>query len=231
MPRRSPSSSVGRIATPQPAFDHVRIIVPLLLGSSIAAAEPLPAHYAPLFERGKSWTYDTSLQYFGGEDDPKTGKPLRHTDRDKATCKVVDVKQRAGAAISHITCDKDLGRKFDVAGFYAGTAEGLWRFAETDQPPDAAAIRAILKEPPRIAAKPVVVETVRRIEMLDPKHDAIISGVRESPKIHGWCVYEDSSNADPDGGRVSVCYGANIGIQSGYDDVGGELNKLEFTVR
>lgn len=209
----------------------MRLIIPLLLVSTVAAAEPLPAHYAPLFERGKTWVYDTSLQYFGGEDDPKTGKPLRHTDRDKVTCKVVDVAKRSGAMISHITCDKDLGRKFDVAGYYACTAEGLWRFGESEQPPDADTIKELLKEPPQIAAKPVVVEKVRRVEMLDPKHDTIISGVRESPKIHGWCVFEDSSNADPDGGRVVACYGANIGIQSGYDDVGGELNKFEFTVR
>jgi hypothetical protein len=209
----------------------VRSLIGLMLVSSVVAADPLPAHYAPMFESGKSWVYDTSLQYFGGEEDPKTGKPLRHTDHDKVTCKVIDVTKRAGATISHITCTKDLGRKLEVAGYWVGTASGLWRSADTEQAPDAAAIKDLEKEPPRIAASPVVFEKIRHIDSLDPKHDAITTGVRESPKIHGWCAYEDSSNADPDGGRVVACFGDGIGIQSGYNDIGGSLNKFEFTVR
>ena len=206
----------------------LRWISASLVISAVASADPaaLPAHYAPLFDQGKTWVYDTSLQYWGGDD-----KPARRTDRDKVACKVVEVTHRAGATISRITCDKDLGRKFEVPGYYAGTAKGLWHFAEPDHAPDADAIREILKEPPLVAAQPVVVETVRHIDSLDKKHDTIISGVRESAKIKGWCVYEDSSHADPDGGRVVACYGASIGIQSGYNDIGGELNKFEFTAR
>ena len=210
-------------------FDPVlRWIAASLVISAVAAAKPapLPAHYAPLFERGKTWVYDTSLQYWGGED-----KPTRHTEHDKVTCKVVEVAQRAGATISHITCDKGLGRKFDVPGFYAGTAAGLWRFGDADQPPDADTVRAILREPPLIAGAPTVAEKVTRTGLFDPKHDTILTGVRESPKIQGWCAYEDTSNADPDGGRVVACYGPSVGIQSGYNDVGGELNKFEFTAR
>ncbi len=206
----------------------MRSLLGLVLLSSVAAAEPLPAHYAHLFERGKSWVYDTSLQVFGDED-LKTGKPLRHTDRDKVTCRVAEVTQHAGATLSHITCNKDLGRKFEVVGYWLGTARGLWRFADPGQAPDAAAIADIQKEPPQIVANPVAFEKVRHVDFLDPKHDTVTTGVRESPKIHGWCAYEDSSNADPDGGRVVLCF-AN-GLQSGYNDIGGTLDKFEFTVR
>jgi hypothetical protein len=209
----------------------VRSLLGLMLVSSVVSAEPLPAHYAPLFERGKSWVYDTSLQYFGGDEDPKTGKSLRHTDHDKVTCSVVDVTKRAGATISHITCNKDLGRKLEVAGYWIGTTSGLWRFSDPEQPPDADAIKDLEKEPPRIAARPVVFEKLQHVGSLDPKHDTVTIGVRESPKIHGWCAYEDSSNADPDGGRVVACFGAGVGIESGYNDIGGSLNKFEFTVR
>jgi hypothetical protein len=206
----------------------LRWICASLVTATAAAAAPLPAHYAPLFEKGKTWVYDTRHITFGAEDD-KTGKPTHLTERDKVTCKVIEVTRRAGAAVSHITCDKDLGRKFDLAGFWIGTDKGLWRSAE-DQAPDAGAIEDLQKAPMRIAGQPKVFEKIIH-EGIDPKHDTILIGVRESSKIKGWCAYEDTTNADPDGGHVSVCYGADLGIESGYDDVGGSLDKLEYTVR
>lgn len=197
----------------------VRSLAALISLTSVAAAEPLPAHYAAMFERGKTWVYDTSVQYFGGE------QPARkHTDRDKVTCTVANVSRRSGAEVAFITCDKEL-RKLEVAGYWVANATGLWHAIET---PD---LTELFKEPPRILAKPVAFERTRKIEFLDPKHDTVTTGVRASPKINGWCTYEDSSNADPDGGRVVTCFAPGIGIQSGYNDIGGELNKFEFTAR
>lgn len=205
-----------------------RWILTSLLVSSVAGAAPaLPAHYAPLFEKGRTWVYDWSLVTFGAEDE-NTGKPTRNTDRGKVTCKVAEVAHRAGAAIAHIRCDQDLGRKFVVAGTWLGTAKGLWRIADDA---DAEAIRDAQKEPPNIAGQPKPFEKVTHVDFFDKKHDTILTGVRESAKIKGWCAYEDSSNADPDGGRIVTCFGPGIGIESGYDDVGGELNKLEYTAR
>lgn len=214
--------------TVQPAGvdpDIVRLLLGFVflssIGSSIAAADPaLPAHYAPLFERGKTWVYDTALKEFG---DPR---PI--VTRAKVTCTVGEVTKRGAAMVSHITCDRDPSPKLELPGYWVGTAAGLWHLG--DEAPDADAIAQIQSEPPRIAGKPMAFETARKVELFDPAHDKIITGVRVSPKIHGWCAYEDSSNADPDGGRIVTCYGPGIGIQSGYNDVGGSLNKLEYTV-
>jgi hypothetical protein len=199
---------------------------------SIAHADPpkLAAHIAPMFERGKTWVYDISLQRWG-DIDPRTDKPTRHTDHDKVTCKVSEVVQRAGVPVSRVTCDKDLGWKFPVAGCYAGTAGGLWRIICETGLPDADEVRTVLHDPPLIATAPTVFEKVSRMGGPDPKHDLAITGLRESPKIGGWCTYGDTSKGDPDGGRIVECYAPGIGIESGYNDVGGELNKLEYTVR
>lgn len=195
----------------------------VVLVSSMAAAEPaLPAHYAPLFERGRTWIYDTSLKEFG------EAKPI--ITRAKVTCTVGEVTKHGAAMVSHITCDRDPSPKLELPGYWVGTAAGLWRLEDRDQAPDADAIARIQREPPQIAGKPVVFETARKVELFDPAHDTILTGVRASAKINGWCAYEDSANADPDGGRIVTCYGPGIGIQSGYNDVGGSLNKFEYTV-
>lgn len=206
----------------------LRWIAASLAVSAVAAADPLPAHYAPMFDKGKTWVYDIRHVTFGAEDET-TGKPTHLTERDKVTCKVIEVRKRAGATIGHITCDKDLGRKFELPGFWVATDQGLWRFADAEAP-DPSAVKELLRTPPRIAGRPKVVEKITH-EGLDPKHDTILTGVRESPKIKGWCTYEDTTSADPDGGHVSVCYAPGIGIESGYDDVGGSLDKLEYTAR
>jgi len=215
------------------AFDRDmrRVVLATLLMASVASAAPaLPAHYAAMFDKGKTWVYDWKLVTFGAEDD-KTGKPTRNTERGKVTCKVIDVTRRAGPAVAHITCDQELGRKFVVPGYWVGTDKGLWRLGESEQAPDADAIKAALKEPAQIAGAPNVFEKVTHVEFFDKNHNTILTGVRESPKIKGWCAYEDTANADPDGGHVATCYGPGIGIESGYDDVGGELNRLEYTAR
>lgn len=203
------------------------MLIAAATSNAVAAPAPLPAHYAAMFDKGKTWVYDWSLVTFGAEDE-KTGKPTHLTERGKVTCKVAEVTRRGGATVAHITCDQDLGRKFLVAGDWAATDKGLWRIGEAS---DADAIRDALKEPPTIEGQPKVGEKITHVDLFDKKHDTIVTGIRESAKIKGWCAYEDSSNADPDGGRVVTCFAQGIGIQSGYDDVGGTLNKLEYTAR
>lgn len=203
----------------------MRLIAASLFVSSLAAAAPLPAHYAPLFEKGKTWVYDTRHITFG----PDIQHPF--VEKGHVACKVVEVKRHGGATVSHITCDQDLGRKFDLAGWWRATDKGLARIADDGPAPDA----NLIVDPEheiRIAAQPKVFENIIHDAMaMDRKHDRILVGVRESPKIAGWCVYQDTTDIDPDGGHVSICYAPGIGIQSGYDDVGGSLDRLEWTVR
>lgn len=204
------------------------MLLVLVVGHAGADAPKLPAHVAPLFEKGRTWVYDTAITYWGAED-PRTGKPTRKTDREKVTCKVADVATRAGAAVSHVTCDKD-SSKLKVAGFYAGTPAGLWRVG-VDEVPTELDVKEALAGPPLIAAVPKPFEKVTKAGGADPKHDTLIDGLRESPRTGGWCLYGDSSKADPDGGRIVQCFAPGIGIESGYNDVGGELNKFEYTAR
>jgi len=208
---------------------RLAILLALVLSARAGADGPtLPAHVAPLFEKGRVWVYDTAITYWG-PDDPKTGKQTRKTDREKVTCKVEAVATRAGAKVSHVTCDKDI-YKLHVAGFYAGTPAGLWRVGFDEVPADDDLVAA-LAEPPLIAAAPKTFEKVTKAGGPDPKHDTLIEGLRTSPKTGGWCLYGDSSKADVDGGRIVQCFAPGVGIESGYNDVGGELNKFEYTVR
>ena len=110
------------------------LLVLVVAAHARADAPKLPAHVAPLFEKGRVWVYDTAITTWG-PDDPKTGKPARKTDRDKVTCKVAEVVTRAGVAVSHVTCDKGI-YKLKVAGSYAGTPAGLWRVGGDDVPAD-----------------------------------------------------------------------------------------------
>jgi hypothetical protein len=201
------------------------ILVILVAAAHADAPKPpkLAAHYAPLFEKGRTWVYDTSLTTWADSDGKK-----KHTDRGVVTCTVVDVATRVGAMFSHVTCDKDDNRKFRVAGYYAATGAGMWSFRSDDLPTDEDLTRW-MKEPPAIAAKPKVSRRVRKMGGPDPKHDDIIEGIRATSG--GWCVYEDSGNADVDGGKTSVCYVAGIGIANAEDDVGGELNDFAYIAR
>jgi hypothetical protein len=205
---------------------RVALFVLLIPAVAVADAPKLAPHVAPLFEKGKTWTYDTALTVWGGDG---VGAPKRVTSREKIACKVVDVTMHAGALVSHVTCDKPSSRKLRIAGFYMGNNAGLWRVGLEDAPTDDD-LAAALKEPPLIATKPKVFEKLTKIGGPDPKHDTVIDGLRESPK-GGWCLYGDSAGADPDGGRIVECFAPGVGIASGYNDVGGELNKFEYTAR
>jgi len=204
----------------------------LLLLAASAGAEPRPklaAHYAALFENGRTWVYDTSLTFYSGSEDEHTHKMLKQTDRSTVTCKVADVVTRKSALVSHITCAPDSNRKFHVDGYWAGTAKGLWSLGRDEAPGDDE-LAEILKDPPVIAAAPKAFRKVEKDkDSLDTKHNEFIHGIKAAPG--GWCVFADSTNGDPDGGVQTTCYIAGVGIANSLDDIGGELNRFEYTAR
>jgi hypothetical protein len=106
-----------------------------------------------------------------------------------------------------ITCDGPL--EPPVAGRYASTADGL----ERD--------RALI-----LAARP---KATRKVAHDEAMHADRISGVR--PGHGGWCVFEDSSDVDPDGASTEQCFGPT-GIQSGdFDGGGGDWRRVSYRLR
>ena len=207
----------------------MRLALALLAVATTADAAPprLARHIAPMFELGRTWVYDTSLTTWGDQDEH--GKLSKATSHKVVTCKVVAVGELRGAATSHITCD-DNSWKLTIPGYYLGTPAGLFEYRDTgDAKPADDDLAAILDQPPLIASAPRPFRKIsRNTQSLEPVHNVYVNGIRTTPG--GWCVYDDSSDDGPDGGKTSTCFVAGIGIASGGDDRGGELNDFRFSI-
>jgi len=198
-------------------------VVAPIVNAAPDAGIALAPHIAPMFEKGRTWVFDTAFTSWKTDVEKATA-------RAKVTCKVVSVTPSKRFVLSHVTCSKldVLGRKFPVPGYYVGTAAGLWYLpANDDKEPTADDIHSRLAEPPTIASAPKPFEKVSKDSIESRPY---IDGLRPSAKGDGWCVYSDTSKL-ADGGHTSLCYLNGIGIESGFDDVGGELARLEYTAR
>jgi hypothetical protein len=202
-------------------------VAAIVIAGVARAAPPLPAHVAPMFELGRTWTYALALTTWGGDGSEPPGKIPKVTEHARATCTVIAAAQRPAARLSLIACDAGGYRKLRIAGWYAANARGLWSLPY--EAPGDDDIADALEQAPLIAGSPVASRTISHLGGLDPKHDTIVAGVRAQGRA--WCTYADSSDADPDGGTVSTCFTAGVGISSGLDDTGGELNRFEYTLQ
>ena len=110
-------------------------------------------------------------------------------------------------ATGEIACDGPLEPA--IAGRYEVTPEGLVR--------DHALV---------IAAKP---RAFRKTSRDAAMHADLVSGVRLGHA--SWCVFEDTSDVDPDGAVREQCFGPR-GITSGeFDGGGGDWRHTRYTLR
>lgn len=201
------------------------LIVAVLAGSAHAKGPALAPHIAPIFEAGRTWTFDTAQTNWAGPDGKK-----KATTRGKVTCKVASVNITAKRALARITCSADL-RKLAIAGYWLANEKGLVYIGFPDDPPPSEEdLAVLLAQPPLMTAAPKPFEKATKVDSPDPGHDTVIEGLRASSKAGGWCVYNDTSKL-VDGGRVVQCFGPAAGFESGYNDVGGELDRFEYSVR
>lgn len=202
------------------------VIVAVLAGSAHAKGPVLAPHIAPIFQKGRTWTFDTAQTNWAADYDGKKTT----TKRGKVTCQVASVSLTPKRALARITCDADL-RKLQIAGYWIANAKGVSYIGFPDDPPPSEEdLLSLLAQPPLMGARPKPFEKATKVEGIDPANDIVIEGLRASSKAGGWCVYSDSSKLI-DGGRVVQCFGPAAGFESGYNDVGGELDRFEYGVR
>jgi hypothetical protein len=79
-----------------------------------------PAHYAALFEPGKSWTYHVETTHSIPDEPPDVEKVM-------VRCKVAGTGAFDGGTWSQIDCDGDFGQQQPVAGVWVADARGLYR--------------------------------------------------------------------------------------------------------
>jgi hypothetical protein len=177
----------------------MRWVVPLCAVAGVAAADPLPAAYAPLFDPSHVWTYDVATTTYDITDYRHARAPKR-TAHSTVTCKVAAVQAFAHGSASRIECDGDL--EPGIAGTYVATADGLFRLASFPR-----------TEAELVGGTAILAARPHAWKKVDA---GAIHGLKVSGK--SWCEFGDTSN-DSDGATWSQCFEA--GIASG-DFEGGE---------
>lgn len=201
------------------------VLLAVIAGRADAKGLVLAPHVAPIFEAGRTWTFDTAVTRWGDPDMRTKAKT-----RGKVVCKVASTSVTAKRALAKITCDADLP-KLALAGYWVAGPKGLYYIGVPDEPaPSEQDLAELLAQPPLLPAAPKAFEKVSKVEMPEPEPSTMIQGLRASAKAGGWCVYEDTTKLT-DGGRVVRCFAPRSGFESGYDDVGGELDRFEYSVR
>ncbi len=101
----------------------------------------MPAHYAPLFEEGRVWTYQASQLYrfrdVEHEDADEDGV-VSEVDTWTCTCAVEEARIYETSAATRIACEDDCDSDW-ISGVYIADATGLhwsYTFPEQDSRPD-----------------------------------------------------------------------------------------------
>ena len=182
-------------------------VLAILSASSAARAEAkLPAHYAALFENGRTWTYELSVTGFDFVERPDgtmkavPGKPVRST----FSCTVTEV----AANVATITCDKEIDSaySFRVDGAWVATKAGIAR----DE-----------GGPALVPARPRVSRTRTKTDFGGHLVIAVTS-----PAKGTWCnVVDTTKYGAGDGAITTVCLDAG-GVASGKLDYHGGTPRI-----
>ena len=191
---------------------------------SIAVADPkLPAHYASLFVKGKTFTYELATTGFNYIDRPDGSMQAVPTPPEKSafTCTVADVATFPGGAAAKITCDREIDSdySFRVDGVWVATKAGIARTGDIDLPDALPAID------PMVAAAPKVRRVKTKTEF---GGFLVISTTR--PSAGTWCnVIDTTKYGAGDGGITTMCFKAGAGISRGkLDYYGGTPRIVEY---
>ncbi len=175
------------------------------------------ALYALLFERGRSWTFKSSLRLQTWSGPPAKPEVTRSTRT--VTCIVSSVVSHAWGVASTIDCEghEDPVVSMPIAGEWAATRLGLHHPGEViEKEPDAKSLV--------IAAAPAAKHTRTTI---DPEREGTWSEERVFPKGKGWC--SETTYVDGDGGLSRFCFEAGRGFSSAASSFeGGHSRQYEF---
>jgi hypothetical protein len=185
-------------------------VLAILCSSSAALADPkLPAHYAGLFENGRTWTYELAVTDFDHVERPDgtlqavRGKPVR----SKFTCTVADVT----GVVATITCDKE------IDSVYSFRVDGQWVATKTGIARDEGG-------PVLVGARPKVTRTRTKTEFGGHLVIAVTS-----PAKGTWCNVEDTTKYGAgDGAITTVCFKAGAIASGKLDYHGGTPRIVEY---
>ena len=160
----------------------------LCVSSTAAAAPRLANHYAPMFEKGHTWTYALSLTDFDYME--RAGKLTAVEMKPKLstfTCTVTNVVTFPEAVVSTIHCDHEIDSDyaFRVDGMWVATKDGVFRAgSDGDTLPDSA--KDINMAPPMIRANPKPSRTKQKTDyggvLVEARSRRCRRGDRETPR-------------------------------------------------
>jgi hypothetical protein len=202
----------------------------LCVSSTALAAPKLASHYAPLFEKGKTFTYALSVTNFDYvEKKDGTYKSLKmKPELSTFTCTVTGVIAFADAVASTIQCDReiDTAYSFRVDGTWVATKAGVWRTGGDTLPASAAEIELMPKPPMR--ANPQVASKRTKDD-----YGGFYTESVTSPRKGTWCTTADTTKAGAgDGAIETVCFTAGKGVSRGlFDYYGGTPRVVEYKLQ
>lgn len=196
----------------------------LCVSSTAVAAPRLASHYAPMFEKGHTWTYALSLTNFDYVERAGQMKAVKmKPERSTFTCTVTNVVTFPEAVVSTIHCDQEIDSDyaFRVDGMWVATKDGVFRAGgDGDTLPDSA--KDIAMAPPMIRATPKLSRTQKKTDYGGMFVEAVTS-----PAKGTWCHVEDTTKYGAgDGAITTECFAANVGITSGQLDYHGGTPRI-----
>ena len=209
------------------------IALALLCVSTTATAAPkLASHYAPLFEKGKTFTYALSVTNFDYiENKTGTVKGVKmKPERSTFTCSVTAVIELPDAVVSTIHCDReiDTAYSFRVDGMWVATKAGVWRAgSDTDTLPGSL---ADIEKP---AVPPMRVSPRVSTKRTKDDYGGFYTESVTSPRKGTWCTNSDTTKSGAgDGAIETVCFAAGKGVSRGLlDYYGGTPRIVEYTLQ
>ena len=107
------------------------------------AAPKLARHYAPLFEKGKTFRYRLSVASFDYMENPDgtLRAAKRKPELSTLTCTVAQVIEFPQAVVASVTCDREIDSDyaFRPDGMWVASKAGVWRTGAASDPMPASA--------------------------------------------------------------------------------------------
>jgi hypothetical protein len=201
-------------------------MVILCAATATQAAPAIAPPYAPLFDKGHSWTYTVTTTAFN-DVDPKHESvllPEKNPPRSSVTCKVAEVIVFKTATVSMIKCDKEIDDDYSIRvdGEWVATKDGISRGVDIDLPQSAGDISIGMN---LLAMKPTVARTNTKTF-----YGPVVTAVT-NPATGTWCKTTDTTG-EADGAIETLCFAAGVGITRGkLDYYGGWPRTVEYSLK
>jgi len=202
----------------------------VLVSATASAAPKLAPHYAPMFEKGHTWTYKlarTDFDYVQRRDGTMKAVPMKPAI-STFTCTVTNVVVLADAVISTIHCDTEIDSNYSFRpdGMWVATKAGVTRAGgDTDDLPQST--KDLDLGAPMIRAKPQVFRNTTN----DGYGGVLVAAVTSANGT--WCASTDTTKGGAgDGAITTTCFKAGVGLVRGALDYhGGTPRIVEYTAQ